>query len=152
MRVISSILFITLAIIATILCVSSSLVAAENKGTATDTWADTPTTTNMWQIISSGDLDELKKILEANPEYASVRASDGRGPLWWAHEYGKKEMIDELVKAGASEAERDADGKSPKEITAVGPTAFQQEQQANQQQQEGAPLASGMDDDDDDDV
>lgn len=144
MRVLSTLL------IAVILCIVASLLvfAAENKGTKQDTWADSPTTTNMWQLISSGDLDELKKVLEANPEYATVRASDGRGPLFWAYEYGKKEIIDELVKAGASEEERDADGKTPKEITAVGPTAFQQQQQAQQEAQMNAAINNNDDDDD----
>jgi len=146
MRVLST--FAILALVAIIALLVSSLVLAENKGTKTETWADSPTTTNMWQLISSGDLDELKKVLESNPEYASVRASDGRGPLFWAYEYGRKEIIDELVKAGASEEERDADGKTPKEITSVGPTSFQQQQQAQQEAQMNAAV---NDDDDDDD-
>ncbi len=123
-------------------------VTASEKGTNKDSWADTPTTTNMWRIISGGDVDELKSLLESAPENANVRASDGRGPLWWAYEYGKQEMIAELIKAGAKEAERDADGKTPKEVTSVGPTAYQQE--LDRQAASAPPPASGPEDDDDD--
>ncbi len=33
--------------------------------------------------------------------YAKMRAADGRGPLFWSHEFYNQEIIDALVSAGA---------------------------------------------------
>ena len=118
---------LVIVIIAIIAMTSVVLVLAAGKGTSEDTWNNNPTTTNMWKVISDGDLTELKQMLETNPEYANVRSGDGRGPLWWAYEYGKQDIVDALIEAGAKPDERDADGKSPKEITSVGPTSYEQE-------------------------
>lgn len=38
--------------------------------------------------------------------------SDGRGPLFWAHEANNEEAIELLKKAGADMEEGDADGKT----------------------------------------
>ena len=49
-----------------------------------------------------------------------VRSSDGRGPLWWAYEYGHREIVDLLVSAGADESARDATGMLPNELYTAG--------------------------------
>ena len=105
----------------------TAYVMASPKGTSQDTWADTEYTTNMWNIISSGNVEELKSLLEASPEMASVRSMDGRGPLWWAHEYQQAAMVQLLLDAGANPNERDGDGKRPLEIVDVGPTEYMRE-------------------------
>lgn len=108
-----------------LLAVAAVLVVANNnKGTSQDQWQDTEFTTNMWQIISSGNMEELKSLLESNSELATIRSSDGRGPLWWAYEYQQPEMVQLLLDNGASGNERDADGKRPSEVSDVGPTEF----------------------------
>jgi hypothetical protein len=111
-----------------LLCVAVVCVVA-NKGTSQDTWQDTDFTTNMWSIISSGNVEELKNLLESNQELATVRSSDGRGPLWWAHEYQQPDMVQILLDAGALPNERDADGKKASEVNSVGPTEFMKTRQ-----------------------
>jgi dolichyl-diphosphooligosaccharide--protein glycosyltransferase len=44
---------------------------------------------------------------------ATVRSQDGRGPLWWAYEFGRQDMVDMLVKSGAKTDEPDAGGTLP---------------------------------------
>nr|ACI16017.1 hypothetical protein [Bodo saltans] len=83
----------------------------------------------MWSIISSGNVEELKNLLESNQELANVRSGDGRGPLWWAYEYQHPEMVQVLLAAGANPAERDADGKRASEVNGVGPTEFMKNRQ-----------------------
>ena len=108
-----------------LVAVAVAVLAADNKGTNAHKWADTALTTSLWRTISDGDVDDLKSLLESNPEAAVARSGDGRGPLWWAYEYDKPEMVAALVAAGASEDEKDADGKTPKQVAGkVGPTEF----------------------------
>ena len=76
-----------------------------------------------------------QKLLAEDESSASVRAADGRGPLFWAHEAGNEEAVellkvlescsnnnrsiydsDEPQAAGAQEDWTDADGKTCKEF------------------------------------
>jgi hypothetical protein len=79
-------------------------------------WEDTEMTTNLWRAIASLDNDQLLQLLDADETVAHVRASDGRGPLWWAYEYGNKEAIELLYEYGADDTVKDADGKGPKDV------------------------------------
>jgi hypothetical protein len=110
------------AILCAVVCIATS-----NKGTSQDAWQDTEFTTNLWSIISSGNTEELRSILETGPDVSRARSSDGRGPLWWAYEYKREEMVQMLLDAGASPTERDADGKTPDQVKNVGPTDFMKE-------------------------
>lgn len=121
--------------------------AAQNLGTNTHTWANTPMTTNMWTVINSGDVAELQKIVESDASAANVRAEDGRSPLHWAYEHKNQEMIDLLIKAGAKEDEKDIDGKIPKEITEQGAT--KNKPTPPPPAPEDGPVSSGDDEDDD---
>ena len=47
-----------------------------------NTWEDTEETTLMWRLITSNQVEELKKILDEDPTMAFVRSKDGRGPMW----------------------------------------------------------------------
>lgn len=67
----------------------------------------------MWELISSGRFSELREALVNNPDLAHIRSEDGRGPMWWAHEYGQQNMIDLLKKLGVTEDRADANGKTP---------------------------------------
>jgi hypothetical protein len=99
-------------------------------GTSRETWADTALTTRLWQIISNGETGELESLLTDDPSVVKVRSSDGRGPLWWAHEYQQPLMVQLLLEHGASPDEQDADGKKPSEINRVGPTEFSKQREA----------------------
>ncbi len=73
-------------------------------------WSDTEETTEMWKIITSGDVKDLETTLLENPILAHIRSSDGRGPMFWAFEQRRQEMVKVLMKYGVSHSERDADG------------------------------------------
>jgi len=75
-------------------------------------WADSEMLTKMWGAISSKDMEKLKQLLEDNPSAVDERASDGRGPLWWAYEYKSDEAVEMLTKFGVKENAKDADGKT----------------------------------------
>ena len=47
-----------------------------------NTWADTEETTLMWRLITTNQVEELRKILAEEPTLAFVRSKDGRGPMW----------------------------------------------------------------------
>lgn len=79
-------------------------------------WKDTATTTNLWKLISSGNYDGLKKLLDENPSFAKVRSADGRGPLFWAYEYSQPRMTSLLSLKGADTKAKDKYGKTPSGI------------------------------------
>ena len=70
----------------------------------------------MWQIVSSGEVSELEAWLKRAPGLIHLRAEDGRGPLWWAYEYDRPEIVEILISAGAREDLRDAAGQLPREM------------------------------------
>ena len=80
-------------------------------------WSDNERTGLMWEIIKKPDPQEFMEILSTNPEIAHIRSKDGRGPMFWAHEYGRKGMISVLRKLGVREDLVDANGIKPTDIT-----------------------------------
>jgi len=81
-------------------------------------WADTDETTLMWQIISSGNANDLNAWLQTNPLVAFVRSADGRGPMWWAFENRNQDMVKILMKVGVPHTDKDKYGKSPVDLLA----------------------------------
>jgi len=67
----------------------------------------------MWSLIDRGDLGELKKALEADTDLIYLRSEDGRGPLFWAYEYERYDMVKVLLDMGADAAAVDAKGNTP---------------------------------------
>eukprot|EP00934_Nitzschia_sp_Nitz4_P004414 Nitzschia sp. Nitz4//scaffold7_size249615//54853//57987//NITZ4_001153-RA/size249615-processed-gene-0.182-mRNA-1//-1//CDS//3329558370//4404//frame0 len=78
-------------------------------------WGDTEETSTMWEIISEGNMRDFIYALSEFPNLAYVRSADGRGPLWWAHEYNRPRMVDILKRMGVSDEWTDAAGKRPSE-------------------------------------
>jgi len=76
-------------------------------------WEDTPSTTMLWQMINDDDVTGMMELLLESPELAFVRSSDGRGPMWWAHEKRNTKIIRVLKKVGASEIAQDGQGITP---------------------------------------
>lgn len=82
-------------------------------------WEDTELTSRLWSICSQHDTDSLIEVLSDQsivPPPAFVRSKDGRGPLFWAYEYGFDEGIQILEEIGVSPYEEDAYAKTPKEL------------------------------------
>jgi hypothetical protein len=117
------------------------------EGTNKDEWRDSPQTTRLWNVIMSGNTAELQEILESDDTAAKARSADGRGPLWWAHEYGQPDMVKLLVAAGSDPNDRDGDGKRPAEVTNVGPTEYANQWQGEEQAE---PVGGPADEDEDD--
>lgn len=80
-------------------------------------WEDNQLTTMMWETISKNDIRELRAALKEGPELAHIRSEDGRGPMWWAHENGRTEIIEILKKLGVSEERTDEKGLRPLDIS-----------------------------------
>jgi dolichyl-diphosphooligosaccharide--protein glycosyltransferase len=79
-----------------------------------ENWQDNEDTTLMWELISSNRKNDLLALLSERPELAYIRSNDGRGPMWWAHEYDRQKIIRMLKHVGVSEVDHlDGDGLSP---------------------------------------
>ena len=71
----------------------------------------------MWEIMKRPEVEEFMKVLSVYPDIAHVRSKDGRGPMFWAHEFGRSGMIKVLRKLGVSEDRVDINGIKPTDIT-----------------------------------
>mmetsp|Transcript_13328 Transcript_13328/g.14297 ORF Transcript_13328/g.14297 Transcript_13328/m.14297 type:complete len:995 (-) Transcript_13328:351-3335(-) len=80
-------------------------------------WEDNEKTSMMWEIIKNAEREEFMSVLSSHPELAHIRSKDGRGPMFWVHEYGRSGMITVLRKLGVSEERTDANGVKPNDIT-----------------------------------
>lgn len=76
-------------------------------------WADTEETSMLWEIISQGNFRGFLGIVMEAPEIIHVRSADGRGPMWWAHEYKRPKMIEIMKKLGVSDSRTDKNGFRP---------------------------------------
>mmetsp|Transcript_74102 Transcript_74102/g.144802 ORF Transcript_74102/g.144802 Transcript_74102/m.144802 type:complete len:114 (+) Transcript_74102:199-540(+) len=70
-------------------------------------------TTAMWAIIDRGDFTELSKAIDNDPDLVYIRSEDGRGPLFWAYEYERYDLVKLLLDKGADAAVVDAKGNTP---------------------------------------
>lgn len=70
----------------------------------------------MWSAASRRDTRTLKAIIESDPTAAFARSADGRGPLFWAYEFGHQEAIDFLESLGVDQEEEDSTGKTPVQL------------------------------------
>lgn len=74
--------------------------------------------TKAWEAAYRDDFDALSALLTKEPKLVHARTADGRGPLFWAHEYGRQMMIMLLLKAGCNPNARDAVDKTPAGVAA----------------------------------
>eukprot|EP00755_Sulcionema_specki_P012285 Sspe_Gene.51024::Locus_28343_Transcript_1_1_Confidence_1.000_Length_666::g.51024::m.51024 len=105
-----------LALLCLVAALLSGSFALEKKGTSQHLWEDTEATTAMWRAVSTGNLAEVKAMIESDPNKVTMRSRDGRGPLWWAYENKQQEIITYLLEAGVNPDEKDADGKQASEM------------------------------------
>lgn len=78
-----------------------------------EAWENNELTSRLWEMISRNELEEFKELMRNNPAAAHVRSEDGRGPMWWAHEYKRTGIIEVLRKMKVSEKRTDQNGKTP---------------------------------------
>ena len=98
-----------------------------------------------WQDIAHANVQAVRDAVADDPCYAMMRAGDGRGPLFWAHEFYNQEIIDVLVHHGADRAARDRGGKRPDQMIRAPPMTFEAPPVDDEEEYEYEP-------DDDDDV
>lgn len=84
-----------------------------------EAWDDSSLTTTVWDVINRNDMKTFRDLLLENPELAHIRSKDGRGPMWWAHEYGRSTFVTLLKKLGVSETLPDANGITPLSLSTV---------------------------------
>lgn len=61
-------------------------------------------------------MKEIDAWLSQEPNAVHMRSKDGRGPLWWAIEFGNQGIIDLLRAKGVRDDLKDGTGKSPREL------------------------------------
>ena len=76
-------------------------------------WENTESTTMMYQLLENGDLKTLDQWLSTSPDAVHIRSADGRGPLWWAREFGNTDAEALLVKYKVRSDLVDSTGNSP---------------------------------------
>merc|ERR1712157_528052 len=79
-------------------------------------WEDDSETSVLYDMIRNNDLKQFLSLLAYSPELAHKRSSDGRGPMWWAHEFDRPKMIRALKIIGVKDKLKDANGVTPLDI------------------------------------
>jgi len=79
-------------------------------------WKDSPTSSHMWELISQNKVKELITVLSDYPEAAHSRSGDGRGPMFWAMEFGNGKIVSILKKVGVSTTVKDERGVTPMDL------------------------------------
>ncbi|GMH61259.1 hypothetical protein TrRE_jg1116, partial [Triparma retinervis] len=79
-------------------------------------WENTETTTRLWELISAGDVGELRAWFNAVPSAAYARSEDGRGPMFWAFENKNEDIVGLLMEKGVRTTDKDKDGKTPRDM------------------------------------
>ena len=92
------------------------LLSCYNAAAEDSEWEDTDTTSSMWAAASRRDTDAVKRLVAAEDGNAFVRSADGRGPLFWAYEFGHLEGIALLEELGVDNEEQDVEGNTPKQL------------------------------------
>jgi len=80
-------------------------------------WEDSEMTGKLYETISSGNIQGFANLITTYPAYAHARSADGRGPMWWAHEFKRPNMVKILKYAGVSETRKDKNGMTPLDVS-----------------------------------
>eukprot|EP00227_Mantoniella_beaufortii_P020574 CAMPEP_0197589040 /NCGR_PEP_ID=MMETSP1326-20131121/10114_1 /TAXON_ID=1155430 /ORGANISM="Genus nov. species nov., Strain RCC2288" /LENGTH=152 /DNA_ID=CAMNT_0043153933 /DNA_START=13 /DNA_END=471 /DNA_ORIENTATION=- len=117
-------LLATLALIAAL-----SLAAGVNADDECDEsmtgFYDNEMKSQAWQDIAHGNVKAVLESIGGDSCYAKMRAADGRGPLFWSHEFYNQKIIDALVSAGADIKAKDKGGKTPVQMPRAPPMTFE---------------------------
>merc|ERR1740133_354533 len=79
-------------------------------------WQNTADTTRLWHMIDRNDVEGLRNWINTEPYIVHLRSEDGRGPLWWAYEYNRVEILELLVLSGSDAQAKDGKGMQPVEM------------------------------------
>merc|ERR1712224_735755 len=76
---------------------------------AEEEFQDTPLLSSIWQAVSSKDNEAIDRLFDSTNFAATARASDGRGPVFWAFEYNNAYALGSLMVAGVDVESADED-------------------------------------------
>merc|ERR1719235_2526151 len=84
---------------------------APAEGDAADDveFADTPLLSSIWQAISSKDNDAIDRLFDSSTFAVNARASDGRGPAFWAWEFQNAYALGSIIANGGDVESTDED-------------------------------------------
>lgn len=80
----------------------TSLLALACVVAGEQVFEDSPALTALWEASSSGSTEAFINQLIQNREYGQHRASDGRGPMFWAYEFKNVDTLALLLHLGVS--------------------------------------------------
>ena len=81
-------------------------------------WKNSEKLTEVYMAVYRDDYDSLVRMMSGDKDLVHARSADGRGPLFWSYEFGRKMMIIYLEKLGANAKAVDTMGKKPPELQA----------------------------------
>merc|ERR1719375_2147880 len=70
---------------------------------------DTPLLSSIWQAVSSKDNDAIDRLFDSSSFAVSARASDGRGPAFWAWEFQNTYALGAIIAYGGDVESTDED-------------------------------------------
>merc|ERR1719502_1650891 len=70
---------------------------------------DTPLLSSIWQAVSSKDNDAIDRLFDSSNFAVSARASDGRGPAFWAWEFQNTYALGAIIAYGGDVESSDED-------------------------------------------
>merc|ERR1712187_412385 len=76
---------------------------------AEEDFQDTPLLSSLWQAVSSKDNDAVDRLFDSSSFAISARASDGRGPIFWAWEFQNAYALGSIIAAGGDPMSTDED-------------------------------------------
>jgi len=89
-------------------------------------WEDSEVTTELWRMIRDHNTHGLYGLIQQTRDVIHLRSADGRGPLFWAYEYGHDEAIKLLLDLGVDAEVQDTNGIKPSDIERVTPPPKQE--------------------------
>merc|ERR1719408_1130585 len=70
---------------------------------------DTPLLSSIWQAVSSKDNDAIDRLFDSSNFAPTARASDGRGPVFWAWEFQNAYALGAIIAYGGDILSTDED-------------------------------------------
>merc|ERR1740138_189638 len=83
---------------------------------AEDEFQDTPLLSSIWQAVSSEDNDAIDRLFDSSNFAATARASDGRGPVFWAWEFQNTYALGAIIAHGGDVESSDEDLQGGKAV------------------------------------
>merc|ERR1719502_477095 len=77
---------------------------------------DTPLLSSIWQAVSSKDNDAIDRLFDSANFGVNARASDGRGPAFWAWEFQNTYALGAIIAAGGDVESTEEDLQGSKAV------------------------------------